>query len=169
MCWRLLQAPISLISNTLYVVQYNKASTFLSAGKNYGQELINTSKMLFLPALGMGIILVWKGPELFSWFLGEQWKISGIMAQFLALWFVLQFVISPFSFIAILAKRQQTALIFSVVDMLLKGLALYLGYIQSSIQLGLMYYSATSGTVLLLQFFWYHQLAAGLHTAQQPR
>jgi O-antigen/teichoic acid export membrane protein len=63
--------------------------------------------LLGLPVYGL---VLWKGPELFSFVLGEQWRGSGRLAAILAPALLLQFATMPLSSIFRVARTQQAAL-----------------------------------------------------------
>ncbi len=155
LCWRILQSPISLISNTIFVVHYNNASQLHNQNEDYQWLIKKTAKLLFVVGTFIGAILFLFGPPLFAFFLGEPWREAGEIARILSVWFVFQFAVTPFSFVAILEKQQRTAFLLSVIDILIKLLSLMVGSYFHSIQIGLVLYSISSSLLLLYTYFWY--------------
>jgi O-antigen/teichoic acid export membrane protein len=155
LCWRILQSPISLISNTIFVVHYNNASQLHNQNEDYQWLIKKTAKLLFAVGAFIGVLLFFLGPWLFALFLGEPWREAGEIARILSLWFVFQFAVTPFSFVAILEKEQRTAFLLSVIDIIVKLLSLVVGCYFQSIKIGLTLYSITSSILLLYTYFWY--------------
>ncbi len=155
LCWRILQSPITLISNTIFVVHYNNASQLHNEHKDYQWLIKKTAKLLFLLGGVIGAILFFFGPTLFAFFLGEPWREAGVMAQILAPWFVMQFAVTPFSFVAILENKQRTAFLISLLDITLKIVSLLIGSYLHSMTTGLILYSISGTAVLTLTYFWY--------------
>jgi O-antigen/teichoic acid export membrane protein len=155
LCWRILQSPITLISNTIFVVHYNNASQLHSQQKDYHWLITKTAKLLFVIGGCIGCVLFFFGPPLFAFFLGEPWRESGEIARILSPWFVLQFAVTPFSFVAILENKQRTAFFISLMDIMLKGISLLIGSYLHSITIGLILYSLSGTLILLFTYFWY--------------
>ena len=57
------------------------------------------------------IILIFFGPEIFVYILGDDWSKAGIYAQWLAPWIYLQFQWAPISNITVVLELQRLALI----------------------------------------------------------
>lgn len=155
LCWRILQSPITLISNTIFVVHYNNASQLHSQQKDYHWLITKTAKLLFVIGGCIGCVLFFFGPPLFAFFLGEPWREAGEIARILSPWFVLQFAVTPFSFVAILENKQRTAFFISLMDIMLKGISLLIGSYLHSITIGLILYSLSGTLILLFTYFWY--------------
>ena len=155
LCWRILQSPITLISNTIFVVHYNNASQLHSQQKDYQWLITKTAKLLFIAGGCIGAVLFLFGPPLFAFFLGEPWREAGEIARILSPWFVFQFAVTPFSFVAILENKQRTAFFISLIDIVLKGISLLIGSFFHSIGIGLILYSVSGSLILLFTYFWY--------------
>lgn len=155
LCWRILQSPITLISNTIFVVHYNNASQLHSQQKDYHWLITKTAKLLFIVGGCIGCVLFFFGPPLFAFFLGEPWREAGEIARILSPWFVLQFAVTPFSFVAILENKQRTAFFISLIDIMVKGISLLVGSYLHSITIGLILYSLSGTLILLFTYFWY--------------
>ena len=166
MCWKIIQAPVNLISNTIFLTHYNKASELKKNGESYRPLMLSTAKAL-MAFSGIGaIIIVAFAPSLFAFVFGEEWRASGEMARWLAPLFVLNFSISPFSFTAILENVQNKALGLNIVDVILKMTALYVGYLLNSLNWAIGLYSLVSSIMYLITFVWYLHLAKPKHSAE---
>jgi O-antigen/teichoic acid export membrane protein len=159
LCWRIIQAPITLVSNTVFLVQYNKASALRAEGKSYFTLIKGTAWLLFGLSAIAGLTLFLFGPPLFAWFFGEEWRASGEMARYLAPWFMLNFAVSPFSFTAIIEKKQRTSFIITSIDVIGKIAAIYIGSIYQDIQLAMILFSISSSIILAFTLAWYFKLS----------
>lgn len=159
MCWKIIQAPVNLISNTVFLTHYNKASELKNNGESYRNLILSTAKALMIFG-GIGaLILVVFGPSLFAFVFGEEWRASGEMARWLAPFFVLNFSVSPFSFTAILENAQNKALGLNIIDVILKLGALYLGFLLNSVMWAVGLYALVSSMMYVVTFLWYLHLA----------
>jgi O-antigen/teichoic acid export membrane protein len=157
---------VNLISNTIFLTHYNKASELKKNGESYRPLMLSTAKAL-MAFSGIGaIIIVAFAPSLFAFVFGEEWRASGEMARWLAPLFVLNFSISPFSFTAILENVQNKALGLNIIDVILKMSALYVGYLFNSLYWAIGLYSLVSSIMYLITFVWYLHLAKPKHSAE---
>ncbi|WP_307737808.1 oligosaccharide flippase family protein [uncultured Varibaculum sp.] len=123
--WRLMQAPVSLITGAISQVFYQK---FASTEKGNMTALVKTSVKLsliagFLPFAVIAIIAPW----LFPWFLGSQWNDSGLIGQALVPWLYLNVATSPISTVFLTIDRQQVLFGFAVSYMAVGLGAVYIG------------------------------------------
>ena len=163
MCWKIIQAPVNLISNTVFLTHYNKASEIKNNGESYRPLILSTAKALMLFS-GIGaVVIIAFAPTLFAFVFGEDWRASGEMARWLAPLFVLNFSVSPFSFTAILENTQNKALGLNIIDVVLKIAALYLGYLMNSVTWAIGLYSLVSSIMYLITFAWYLKLSKPKH------
>lgn len=123
--WRLMQAPVSLITGAISQVFYQK---FAATEKGNTTALVKTSVKLsliagFLPFAVIAIIAPW----LFPWFLGSQWNDSGLIGQALVPWLYLNVATSPISTVFLTIDRQQVLFGFAVSYMAVGLGAVYIG------------------------------------------
>ncbi len=106
---RIVNLPASLISASIAQVYLQK----ISENKNKGIEtfsiFINTIKKLFSIALPITVIGCIISPYIFTLLFGEEWRISGEIAQYLFLIFLIRFCVSPMSSSFILAMELKKA------------------------------------------------------------
>ena len=67
------------------------------------------------------------GSQLFGVVFGSQWEMAGGFGSWIAVWSAIALVSSPISTIYLVAGRQRTGLVFSVLDASAKSLALVVG------------------------------------------
>jgi O-antigen/teichoic acid export membrane protein len=115
MTFLLVQMPSKLVGNALHSVFYQKASeekhrtgSITHVVKAVHTRLISGGMIFFL-------ILMIIGPELFEFFLGSQWKISGVYVQILSPWIFLVFISVPLGLIFNVLEKQGADLGFNIV------------------------------------------------------
>ena len=94
---KIVNLPSALISGSIGQVYLQK----ITENKNNGIEIFpifkNTITKLFFIALPITIIGYITSPYIFPLLFGEKWKISGEIAQYLFLIFIIRFCVSPLS------------------------------------------------------------------------
>jgi lipopolysaccharide exporter len=55
------------------------------------------------------------GPHLFKWVFGSKWVEAGVMAGWIAPWFLAQFIVSPLSRVVLVVSRQKLKFIYDVI------------------------------------------------------
>jgi len=111
---RVLTAPIALIGSAVTQVFYQKATQVYNQQGDLKPRIIKLLKTLSLIALIPAIIILLFGPELFSIFFGESWRISGTYARMLIPYTFMQFLATPLAFIPFIVKQQRKAFLFSL-------------------------------------------------------
>ncbi|MEK5107642.1 oligosaccharide flippase family protein [Cytobacillus sp. FSL K6-0129] len=123
-----LNIPIGLIGKSVGDVLYPRLTEAIHAGENIKSLLIKST--LALAAVGLvpfGIVVVF-GPWLFGFVFGADWVLAGEYARWLSLWLYFMFINRP-SVVAIPGLNLQGKyLIYEVSSILLKILALILGF-----------------------------------------
>ena len=94
---KIVNLPSALISGSIGQVYLQK----ITENKNNGIEIFpifkNTITKLFFIALPITLIGYITSPYIFPLLFGEKWKISGEIAQYLFLIFIIRFCVSPLS------------------------------------------------------------------------
>jgi len=120
MSWRLLQAPINLISNSLYLSQYHIAQSWHADNKNYSSMMHKAILALSIAAAFALILWNWSGPELITTLLGEKWSGTGQVIHAIMPWMLAFFIFSPFSFLLLMHHKSQWLLGLTVLDSIQK-------------------------------------------------
>lgn len=60
-------------------------------------------------------LLVAFGPRLFEWVFGSGWSQAGMMAAWVAPWFLAQFVVNPLSRVVLVVGRQEVKFIYDLI------------------------------------------------------
>lgn len=120
---RLISIPTTLIGESFSQVFYRDVSEMINKNYKIMAFLKDSTKKLFFMAFPIFISIFFLSPKFFPLFLGEEWKESGLIAQYLAFIFLIQFIVSSVS------------QLLSIKKFVLKGALWKYGYLISSITL----------------------------------
>jgi len=151
---RLLFGPLSIIASAVGQVFYQRAADCHQNGGNLRQLVVKVVLALTGISVPMFLIVMFFGPDLFSWFLGENWRQAGEFGRLLAPWVFLNFITTPVSQIPIIVNRQKTAFLISVIGHTLFLAAIAVGGICHNINLGFILVSASQLAFLGFMLFW---------------
>jgi teichuronic acid exporter len=98
MCNRLLYMPQIFVANSLGEVFRQRASHDFNHIGSFREIYLKTIKTLILFSVLPFLVLITWGPDLFAFFLGQQWREAGSFARIMAPLFLLRFINSPLSY-----------------------------------------------------------------------
>jgi len=127
--YRVLMSPLVLISASVEDVFKESATKEYHNKGNCKKIFLSTFKKLLIIGLIPFLILIFFAPDLFAFIFGEQWKISGKIAQIMAIVFFLRFIAKPLSYTFYIANKQKVNMIGQFLLILFTLLALFIGYI----------------------------------------
>lgn len=126
---RVLFVPTALIGRSTREVYYQKASEMFSEGKSIKNLYVKTTaglaKLGIIPFIIVGIF----AQQLFTIFLGEEWLVSGIFAQFIIAWSFLGFVNPPSTMTIYIMGLQRFSLKYESLLVVFRVLSLYLTFL----------------------------------------
>ncbi|RIH84445.1 Polysaccharide biosynthesis protein [Calidithermus roseus] len=127
LAYRVLGLPSFLVGQAVGQAFLSKAAALQSAPEELAG--LTTRTALGLLALGVAVfgIVAIGGAGLFGVFFGESWRQAGVYAQIMAPWYMLWLVSSPLSGLLAIREWQGAGLAFTVVELLTRGLALWVG------------------------------------------
>jgi lipopolysaccharide exporter len=117
----------SLVSRVLalpaVLITANVADAFHSRAALISQEnpvalpglVKRMAGLLLLIGICPAAILIAFGPRLFEWVFGSRWVEAGVMAGWIAPWFLAQFVVSPLSRVVLVVGRQKVKFIYDII------------------------------------------------------
>mgnify|MGYP000082097529 CR=1 FL=1 len=155
-----LKAPTRFIGNAIGQVFYPEAN------QNYLEQkpikpLINKSiKLTLLVAIPITLIILTWGPQLFSWYLGQDWIKAGVFAKIMIIPIALGLITSPISSTPLIYKKQATSFIINLIGMLLAIIAFYFTSIMTSnIYSALIAFSVVISILYIILLGWYFKLS----------
>jgi O-antigen/teichoic acid export membrane protein len=156
---RILQAPLWLIGGAILQVYMQDASEQFNKTGNIELLIKKTTKMAFLAALPLLILLLIAGPWVFGLIFGSQWREAGVYARILAPWMFIDFIRYSISQTPLIVGRTRTMFFVSLAGNAMMIISLVVGgWILKDVKTGFILLSAMmsiySGTVV----FWMHAI-----------
>lgn len=155
---KVLQVPIALVGSATRDVFYQKAANLNNNGKSFYDLYVSTTTYLikiFLPILLLAILF---GEQVFVFVFGEPWRQAAELIGVLIFWAAFAFVNPPSVATFSVLNLQSKQLLIEVFSVLLRILAIYLGfYFHSSYYSSIFYFSivsALSNLVLILYIYY---------------
>lgn len=147
---RILNLPAVLVSMSIGKVYFEQASRAELEG---GDALAKLTRDTFLRLLSLAIpfflvIMIW-APDLFSFVLGEPWRLAGTYARCLMPWMFMVFIFSPLSYLIDIRRKLKVFLYFNVLMFLTRLASLLIGakYLDD---IGTMWLFGISGAMMVL-------------------
>lgn len=128
---RLLALPLNLIGESVAQVFFPKATEIHRNDSITEYSLKMYSVLLYIGIIPILFLMV-VAPELFSLFFGSQWLVAGEYARWLGPWLIFQLSSSPISMLYSVLNKQSLYLIFSVILLIMRLLALFIGGLLNS-------------------------------------
>jgi lipopolysaccharide exporter len=130
---RMLQQPISTISQSVTKVFFQKASVMTVNQQGLTRFLLKVTFTLFALCLIPFAILAIYGEWIFIFVFGDSWSVAGVYAQIMVPWFFFIFISGPAAIIYEVCKRQDAKLIIKVLNTLSCFLVLFVAsYLEQS-------------------------------------
>ncbi|OQX74682.1 MAG: hypothetical protein B6D59_01825 [Campylobacteraceae bacterium 4484_4] len=125
---RVLQAPVSLVGGSTREVYYQRASRLYANGEDifalYKKTTLGLLKIFLVPFLVISLF----GEDLFRIIFGENWNISGYIAQIMVLWFMLLFINTPSIITFSILGLQKIQMYLEIVSVIMRILSIYAGF-----------------------------------------
>ncbi len=128
MAIRILEQPIRLISTSTQSVFYQKASKMFSNKISFYNLYLETSKGLLKIFILPAIIVLFFGPTLFTFFLGNQWYDAGVIAQLLIIWLTIGFIKTPSTMTFSIIGKQKVQMYGELMLLILRFIGIWAGY-----------------------------------------
>ena len=111
---RIISIPISIVTNSVSQVYFQKASTLFYSNKKELFELtVNVQKKIFYILFPFLLIISVFGGYIFSIF-GNEWIESGLILKYFAIFILFKNLYSPISTIGDILKKQKLLLFFNI-------------------------------------------------------
>ncbi len=145
----LVQLPVVLIASALGQVFFQRLSEARYT-EEMGQVVADTFAILLQVGIPIFLIVFLWGKEIFSFFLGERWAMSGTYAEILAPWCCLKLCFSPLSSVFTVLERQGLALFLTITIILTRVMSIVIGGIYNNIYLAILLFGISGVFVNLL-------------------
>lgn len=104
---RTLLAPMQLIANSVGEVFRTQAASQYAAEGQCAALFRDTVRLLGVVAVAAVLVVALAGPGLFALVFGESWRAAGDYARIVIVLFALKFVVSPVSFMFLIARKSR--------------------------------------------------------------
>ncbi|MGF1834823.1 oligosaccharide flippase family protein [Photobacterium sanguinicancri] len=124
--YRVLSLPMNVIGAAIGQAYFSKVAKVYKSD-NLGKVTLTLFTLLCNIGFPAALLFFLISPELFDLVFGSDWKQAGVYAQAIVPWLLLVFISSPLTSIISVAEKQKQALVFQVIFLTTKILALYMG------------------------------------------
>ncbi|MDI1323213.1 MAG: oligosaccharide flippase family protein [Algoriphagus sp.] len=126
---RMLGLPIQLIGGAIGTVFKQRATEDFNRDRNFKTIYLKTLKSLGWASVPMIIIILLFGPKLFEFVFGNEWRISGVIAQILIVFFVMKLIVSPLSYGWVIVNKLNVSFYVHIYMLISNFLVFYFGFI----------------------------------------
>lgn len=147
---RVCAMPIGVIGSSLAQVFFPEATAKNRQG-NLGEITLRIFRQLVSLGMVPIVLLTIVAPDLFSIVFGSRWVVAGEYIRWLSLWIFFQFLSSPISTVYMVLEKQKEFLVFNIVLIISRLLALIIGGYYNDAMLSIMLFGI-SGFVMYLFF-----------------
>ena len=159
MAQSLLYIPSAFVGQSIRPVFLQRSSTAKHDG-NLDHVFRKASKILMRISFFPILLIAFFAPWLLRMFLGVKWQAAGTFAQIIAPWVAINFVFSPLSSIFSVLERQRAGLIFEIVHLPLRIIALFLGARINNVVIAIIFLTIVNSGIYLIKLG-YLYLATG--------
>lgn len=124
---QLISAPLALIGKSVAQVFLQNAAEKHSNGEQLAGLVCQVHGRLFWIVIIPSLLLIAFAPVLFGYVFGKEWRMAGIYLRYLIPWLAALFVVSPTTYVFSILNKQETMLVFEIVLMVLRVLAIVAG------------------------------------------
>lgn len=156
---RVLGTPLSVLGAATGNVFFSNAAEAYRDGR-LGLLVASVHEKLAHIAMPLMIIMVVAAPELFAFIFGEPWRQAGVLARLMVPWLYMVFITSPFSSIFSIMELQHRDVIFQILLVIIRTLAIVVGSFYQSLFLTVALFSAGS-TLCWIAFLIWMSLSSG--------
>jgi len=126
---RMLKLPIIVIAGSFWGVYRNEIIELQNNNRSIEYTYMSTLKKLFVIGIVPFLLLSLFAPNLFAFFLGKDWIVSGFYSQFLCIAFFFDFIAFPLSSTFIVKNKPYLYFRIQLISIFVSIAAIYLGYI----------------------------------------
>jgi O-antigen/teichoic acid export membrane protein len=124
---RVLAIPGALISQSILGVFKERASRDYRETGSCRDIYIKTFKALVKMSVIPFLILFFGSRQLIPFILGQEWVLAGVYAQILTVMLFFRFIVSPLSYVLIVAEKQRVNLLWQTCLLIFTILSMYVG------------------------------------------
>lgn len=159
MMHKYVRAPIMLITSSVSQLFYVETGKALNEKRSVLPIFRKTITITLVFAVPFIVAILLFGPQLFKWYLGENWEMAGTYAKNISPMLFFYFIASPVSGLPILFNKQRWAFVFSVIGYALTLSILFWGvYLGWTFERSLILYGIGFSIHYSALLLWYYSL-----------
>lgn len=159
---KVLGAPITVISEAIRDVFRQKASRDYAQNGECRVVYRTTGKTLALAAIAPFVLLMMGAVPVFSAIFGDKWKMAAYFIVMMSPFYYVKFVVSPLTFMAYIAERQNFDMKWQIGFCLSSAAAFLIGYfVWHNPYIMMLCFGAAQTVLYLYSFFYTRRLSRG--------
>ena len=163
--YRLMVAPGSIITSAISDVFRQRADQDYKEKGNAREIFRRTTKMLFLIMIVPCLAVAIAGPWIFTLFFGTEWGTAGVYAQILVIMLLPKFIVSPLSYMYIIARKQVEDFYLHIYILLSTIFSFYIAYkLYGTTEKMLLFFSINYAMIYFIYFIRAHKFSKGKST-----
>lgn len=161
MAFNMSSRPIQLLVGSLYQVIFEKTTSLQRARQKITPIIRTYRKQNVLFVLPAFILIFIFAPQLFGFFFGEEWKVSGEYLRYILPWQYLILFNSPLGFLPLLFKKQHFYMWMEAVYLVLRFAVIFVGIYLNDFEQTILLYGLLGFAYLSFTICWYNSLIRG--------
>lgn len=150
---RVLALPASVVGSAIGNVFLANAVESRRTGelRQLFENVFQKLAMIVTPAI---VILLIGAPNLFAFVFGEEWRIAGEYARWMAVWLGVVFIASPLSILFTVFEAQLLGMLFQLMMLSVRIISILIGYYLHDVITTIILFSFSSTLCWLLFLLW---------------
>jgi O-antigen/teichoic acid export membrane protein len=157
--YRMLRAPVSLITSSVSQVFYEQASRIAGSGGDVRPLMRSVQKNLLMIGIVPFMAIMTFTPGLFAFIFSEEYRQAGEIARYILPWIFLNYLTSPLSTITLVRNRQRQAMMITGIDLLCRIIAIFAGVILENYRISFILLGIFCSLILIFANRWYYIIA----------
>jgi O-antigen/teichoic acid export membrane protein len=163
--YRLMVAPASIITGAVSDVFRQQAARDYKETGSAERIFRKTTKMLVLIMILPCLVVAVAGPWIFKILFGPEWGTAGVYAQIMVIMLLPKFIVSPLSYMYIIARKQVEDFYLHIYILLSTIFSFYLAYkLYGTTEKMLLFFSINYAIIYFIYFIRAHKFSKGKST-----
>jgi O-antigen/teichoic acid export membrane protein len=159
---RIIIAPSSIVTGAIGDVFRQKAAVDFTQQKNALAIFNKTLKILLATMVLPSLAVLIAGPKIFGFLFGAEWVMAGTYAQVLIIMLFPKFIVSPLSYMYIIARKQKEDFLLHLYILCSTIISFYVGFQLFNTAIGmLLCFSINYAIIYAIYFFRSYTFAKG--------
>ena len=147
--------PINMLCSSIYQVMYQRLAERVINKDSIWKLLVKYIIRISSVSVLLFLILFFILPDMVTFLLGEEWLTTSKYIQLMLPWLLMVILVSTTSYITDIFQRQRGYMIFEIIYVISRLVALIIGIINDSMYLSIRLFCTISFLILLIEFIWF--------------